>query len=104
MPSDAAKWPRPCNTTCPTCGGPVTVDETAMHLGETNFYIPRFSACDADTLIETIESLLGYIPEKCDEGVTPAWCCNHQMKRCKGAEVVARAKQVIAQLRPGGQR
>jgi len=48
-----------------------------------------------DEMRSTIDTLLDYIPSKCDENMHPAYCCNHSRKRCTGEADVAKAREVL---------
>lgn len=63
--------------------------------------IARFREMEAERagLRESILELLDMLPP-CDEDMHPAWCCNHQQKRCDGNAIIARAHATLAGLIP----
>ena len=54
-----------------------------------------------DELATTIETLLQYVPDQCDQdnAHVKIWCCTHGQKRCSGTVDVAKARDVLAKAK-----
>lgn len=90
-------------------GGPVPelrdangdqVDHSRDALERAASCVNALAGLSVKEIAETIENLLEYIPSECDENRPDIWCIAHQMKRCQGTALVAKARKIVSALSP----